>query len=232
MIKNRVFALVFRIAGFFFALAGIFSSIGVFSRGLNLKMLMYYTIQSNIFVIVLFGILIVKTIIGLKKDGKSGNADYAPRLEFVCMVDIFITFLVFWTLLAPQLSKMAEGYSMWSFTNLATHGITPILMLVDYYLFTSFGRLKYRDAYCIAIFPILYFVMSTIAGFAGFTYAFGESGETTRFPYFFIDYDQNGWFVLLYVFAIVITILLLSHALYFLDKKLHQRSLCKEQKIS
>ena len=225
MLKNKIFALTFRIFGFFFALSGVFSSIGVFGGELSFKMLMYYTIQSNIFVVVLFGILVVKTAIGLKNDGKHGNVDYTPRLAFVCMVDIFITFLVFWTLLAPQLSKLSEGYSMWSFTNLATHGITPILLIIDYYMFTPFGRLKYRDTYYIAIFPVLYLVMSTIAGFSGYTYALSENGSVTRFPYFFIDYDQNGWFVLLYVFVIMIVILSISHLLYLLDKKSAKKSL-------
>jgi len=163
MIQNRRFALVFRLGALLFATVGVLAQIGVFGGIISFSTFMYYTIQSNLLAIVLFAMLAVKTAKSLR-DGVKGPAGWYPRFEMVCAVNVLVTFIVFWALLAQMLSV---EYLM-SFENIAVHGLTPLLVLADYILFTKARHLKYRDVYYTCIFPLFYVVFTSIAGLAGY----------------------------------------------------------------
>ncbi|MFV0412409.1 MAG: Pr6Pr family membrane protein, partial [Oscillospiraceae bacterium] len=96
---------------------------------------------------------------------------------------------------------------------------TPLLCMADYVLFTESGHLRYADVWAVLIFPLFYVAFSSAAGFLGYVYRVRENGVPVRFPYFFIDYDQVGVFAFAYIGGLVAFFLLLSHLLYFLDKK-------------
>ena len=226
MIKDRRVALVFRSGALLFAFIGLYSHIGVFSGTFSYGSFMYYTIQSNVLAILLFVLLTVRTAKGLR-EGVHGNAGWYPRLGMVCAVDLLVTLVVFWTLLAPQ--GMDTSYLL-SFDNIAVHTITPLLCLLDFVLFAPAGRLKYRDVYYVCIFPVCYTVFSVVAGLSGYVYGYISTGsgvfETTptRFPYFFLDFDQLGILALGYIGAMLVFFLLLGHAIYLIDHKLRKRS--------
>lgn len=220
MIKNRLVATIFRGAAAIFALGVIMSQVGVFRGDINFPIMMYYTIQSNILAGVMFAILFVRTLKGLKNDGAKGSASYLPRFEMVCVIDLFLTFFVYWVMLVPQSFSMDGDMGLWTFDNLAVHLITPLLCLVDYILFAKPGNLKYKDTFAVLIYPLSYVLLTSIMGFCGFNYGYlGANGMPVRFPYFFLDFDQLGLMVFVYVAALVLFFLLLSHIMYFIDKK-------------
>ena len=219
MIKNKAFALVYRVAALLFAIAGILSLLGVFSGEWHGTTLFFYTAQSNLLAVVMFALLIAGTIKGIR--GKSGDACYYPRFSMVVVIDILVTFFVYWILLAPTF----EGMEQWTFFNLSVHAITPLLCLIDYILFTRPRHLKYRDVYAVIIYPICYVVFATIAGFAGQTYYTGPDGAPVRFPYFFFDYDRIGVAMsLVYIGALIVIFLIMSHGFYLVDRKRRQRT--------
>ncbi len=227
MIQDRRFAFVFRLCSFLFAVIGLMSHVGIF-RGVFLSgAFMYYTIQSNLLAIILFGILTTRTVKGLR-EGVKGHADWYPRLGMIVAVDLLVTFCVFWGLLMPQ--GMDPGYLL-SFDNIAVHTITPLLCLLDYVLFSRSRSLKYRDVYYVCIFPLCYVAFSTIAGFAGYVFRYtAGSGlnimESTpvRFPYFFMDFDALGMIAFAYIGATLAFFLVLSHVIYFIDHKVRKLS--------
>ncbi|MFV0412703.1 MAG: Pr6Pr family membrane protein [Oscillospiraceae bacterium] len=219
MVRNRRFALVFRVGAFLFSLLGLLSHLGIFSGKLSLGILMYYTVQSNILGVVMFAVLALYTARGLRKEGAKGSAGYLPRFEMVCVIDLLLTLLVYWVMLAPQSFSMTSSYSLFSFDNLAVHLITPLLCMADYVLFTESGHLRYADVWAVLIFPLFYVAFSSAAGFLGYVYRVRENGVPVRFPYFFIDYDQVGVFAVAYIGGLFAFFLLLSHLLYCLDKK-------------
>ena len=222
MIKDKYFALVFRIAALMIAIAGILTILGVFKGAPKPRLLMYYTLQSNILAVALFIALIARTALSLRK-GRNGNAGFCARFEMVCVIDILLTLVVYWSLLAPTIYTMVEEYSLWTFDNLAVHGITPLLCLMDYVLFTQPRHLKYRDVYYITIFPLLYLAATSIAGFLGYVYTVSSSdGLPVRFPYFFCDFDRIGLFVLVYITGMVIFFLLIGHGVYFIDRRIRR----------
>jgi len=221
MIKDRRIALIFRVAAFIIAVTGFLDMMGVFRGEAHFAALAFYTMQSNILVIALFGMLIVRTVMGLR-DGSKGNAGYFARFEMICAIDIMLTLLVFWILLAPTLFSMVGGFSMWTFDNLAVHAFTPLLCLLDYILFTQPGHLKYRDIYYVCIFPIAYLIGTSIVGLLGYVFMTASDGNPMRFPYFFYDFDRIGAMAFVYIGALILFFLIIGHVFYFIDKKVRK----------
>lgn len=219
MIQNRKFALIFRISALLIACAGVLSITGGFRGEFSSAQFMYYTIQSNLVAIVLFGMLVVATVKNVRTDGWYGSCSFFPRFEMVVMIDILLTLLVFWIMLAPGAFSMGGDYPMWSFGNLAVHLITPLFCIVDYLLFAASKHLKYRDVYAILIFPYCYIVLVTIAGFAGYTFHPYADGTVKHFPYYFLDWSQLGLQVFVYIIGLTALFLIISHLLYLLDRK-------------
>jgi len=198
---------------------GFSAMMGFFAGNFWPGILAFYTMQSNILAIILFAMLTIKTIGGLR-EGAKGEAGYFARFEMVCTINVMLTFIVYWVLLAPTLFTMVEEYSLWTFDNLAVHAITPLLCLVDYILFTSPRHLKYRDIYCVCIFPLAYLIGSSIAGLLGYVYFISLSdGLPVRFPYFFYDFDRIGLTALAYIGALIVFFLIIGHVFYALDRK-------------
>jgi len=222
MIKNRGVALVFRGASLLFAIIGLLTEMGVLRGSFRTGVFAYYTIQSNILVIVLFVMLIVRTAAGLR-EGRIGSAGYFARFEMVCVIDIMLTFIVYWTILAPSLPAVEGGYSLWSFGNFAVHGVTPLLCLLDYILFTQSRHLKYRDVYYVCIFPFVYLAATSLAGLSGYVYSISPSdGKPVRFPYFFYDFDRLGIVSLAFIGGLFLFLILAGHGFYLADRKLRK----------
>jgi hypothetical protein len=184
---------------------------------------MYYTIQSNLLILAMFGVLIVKTAAGLKKDGCGGCAGYLPQFVFICMIDIILTFSVYWVMLVPDALNTGADIGLWTFSNLSAHAVTPVLCAIDYFVFTAAPRLKYRDIYYTLIYPLIYMLASTIAGFSGYVYRIYSDGSPVRFPYFFFDYDRIGAGFILYTAALIVFFVALGHIIYWFDKKAAKR---------
>jgi len=214
MVKNRVFALCFRSAAFLFCFISILHNIGVFAGEITGVSLLYYTLQSNILVIIMFGILTYKTAVGLKKDGRCGSCSYYPRICAAVLLAIILTLIVFWALLAPVM----EIDYLPTFSNLSVHLIAPLLMLADYILFTESGKLKKRDPFIFTLVPVLYLIQATILGFAGVNYQ-PDAEKAVYFPYFFMDYYETGAWVALYIVAIAAFYIGLGYLLWFIDYK-------------
>jgi hypothetical protein len=222
MVKDKRFALVFRAVTLIFVIIGILSMIGVFRGTVYTGIFAYYTIQSNILAVVLFSMLTVRTIVTFRNEHVR-HAGYFSRFEMVCVIDIMLTFFVYWTLLAPNLFKMTEEYSLWSFDNLAVHGITPLLCLADYILFSQPRHLKYRDVYCVIIYPLVYLALTSLAGLLGYIYQISPiDGAPVRFPYFFYDFDRIGAMSLIYTGALVVLFLIIAHCFYLFDTKIRK----------
>ena len=217
MILDRRSALIFRLCAFLFAATGLMRHIGIFRGVFFPGAFMYYTIQSNLLAVVFFGILVVKSAMGMR-EGRYGSAGCCPRLSLVVAVDLLVTLFVFWALLVPQ--GLDPKYLL-SFDNIAVHTVTPLLCLLDYLLFSQPRSLRYRNIYLVCILPGAYVLFTIIARFAGYVYRYtgylgidNTGSAPVRFPYFFLDFDMLGPLVLAYMGLILVFFLLLGHILY------------------
>ena len=230
MIKNKWIAFSFRLLALFFAAFGLARQLGIFRNTVDFDMFKWYTIQSNLLAVIMFAMLDVRTVIGFRDDLQTpkGVAWFA-RLRMVCSANLLLTLVVFWSLLAPDVPK----FYLLSFDNLSIHVVTPLLCLADYILFYEAGRIKYRDVYFTCIFPLLYSIFVIALGFLGYDYGnrvvitrwiTAESVEMytvpRRAPYFFLDYDEVGFMVLVYAFIIVAFLVIVGHVFYHVDRRL------------
>lgn len=153
--------------------------------------LYFYTLQSNIWVLLLEVYLLFKSIFTLKTssitsyDKKSileGNlTSHEVAIKYVVTVAIVLTYLVYWLMIAPFLN---DGMVIKSH-NFILHGICPIMMLLDYLFFDREGKLS-RRAIGLALIPALYYFI--------FTYVRAEISDVrltlgSRYPYWFLDID-------------------------------------------
>ena len=227
MIQNRRIALAFRLGALIFALAGVLVAVGAASGEVGFGSLMFYTLQSNILAVILFAYLAFRTGRSMKEN-LCGSVGFNTRLVMVLTVDLLVTMIVFWAVLAPG---VPPEYLL-TFDNITVHTITPLLCLLDYILFSEAGRLKYRDVYYVCIFPLFYVVFATIAGQAGYVFYYVNTTESlfssaiiqepVRAPYFFLDFDEYGIMAVVFIAALVVFFLILSHVIYLIDRKRHR----------
>jgi hypothetical protein len=187
----------------------------VFRGTFNGEMLLFYTTDSNILVLAMFGVLIVKTIADIREKGTVGSSSHYERLSAIVSLAISVTMFLFWFLLTPTIEDPAF---LFSYLNLQIHLFTPLLMLFDFFVFTTPGKFRKQDPWFFALIPIAYFGMATVIGFAGYTYHISSARVDQHFPYFFIDFDVLGAGVFIYVAVIFFAFVALAYLLFLLDR--------------
>lgn len=145
---------------------------------------LYFTIQSNVFAIAAALLFLLDSVMQLL--GKqSAITGWMKLIKFTATIAVAVTFLVFATMLAPL---MGMDYLL-SYKNFSLHVIVPILMVFDFFYFDTDVPLN-RITCLWGIAPaISYFVFFLIGSVTGLRYFNGDFA-----PYFFLDYQANGWF--------------------------------------
>ena len=185
----------------------------------------FFTVQSNIFIIVMSLLFLVNDVM-LLINKKSFVNQTLLLIKYVATVAITITFIVFFTMLAPL---MGVDYLL-SFNNFSLHAIVPILAIIDFILFDTDINLTYKNSLLATIAPISYVVFVYIGAIFKLRY-----GENLYYPYFFLDFEKNGFFFEKGFGIIPWIIILLAGIcglgfLYCLIIKLRQKSLSNETK--
>ena len=150
----------------------------------------FFTVQSNIFIIAMALLFLVNEVVVLITN-KSFINQTILHIKYVATVAITVTFLVFFTMLAPL---MGVDYLL-SFNNFSLHAIVPILAIVDFFLFDKDIQLTYKSSLLAAIPPICYVAFVYIGAIFKLEYS-----ENLHYPYFFLNIDTNG-----FLFSIVIS---------------------------
>jgi hypothetical protein len=217
---NRIVVLCYRAVAFVLCLIGLLDTTGVLRGTFNSELLLFYTTDSNILVLIVFGILIVKTIGDIREKGSTGPSSHCERLCAIVSLAITVTMVLFWLLLTPTIEDPAF---LFSYMNLQIHLLTPLLMLFDFFVFTTPGKFKRQDPWFFALIPLAYFGMATVIGFAGYTYHVSTARVDQHFPYFFIDFDVLGAGVFIYVIVISLVFVALAYLLFLFDRRRGRR---------
>ena len=181
---------------------------------------MFFTVQSNIFIILMAATTLVSEILSLTIN-KSFINQVIYYLKFVATIAITVTFIVFFTMLAPL---MGVDYLL-SFNNFSLHAIVPILAIVDFILFDTGINLSYLKSLIGGAMPLYYVFFVYIGVPFNFVY-----GKDLKFPYFFLDYEKNGFLfekgfgVILWIIVLLISIFGLC-LLFCLFMKLRQKNI-------
>jgi hypothetical protein len=220
MVRNKHVALGFRVAALLLVLLGLMAHLGLLEGRFRAGALMYYTVQSNILAVVLFLVLVRSSIRVISTKEESGTRGTLALFEMVCVIDLLLTFIVYWTLLAPEDIAAGNASVLWKFDNLTVHFFTPMLCLLDYFLFAVPTLSRLRDLFYALIFPLLYAMYSSVAGLCGYTYSILSDGRPKRFPYFFLDYDRIGVKALLYIAMVAAMLLAIGYAVHLLQRRI------------
>ena len=183
----------------------------------------FFTVQSNIFIIAMTLIFLINEIVQLITKKSFINQTFL-FIKYVATVAITVTFLVFFTMLAPL---MGVDYLL-SFNNFSLHAIVPILAIVDFILFDTDINLTYSNSLFATIAPISYVIFVYIGAIFKLQY-----GENLYYPYFLKKKKKNG-FLFEKCFGIIPWILILLAGicglgfLYCLFIKLRQKAIAKK----
>ncbi|MDR0384092.1 MAG: Pr6Pr family membrane protein [Christensenellaceae bacterium] len=222
--KNLV-SLVYRIAASALILAGvlwlIFGTDGTideetgeaFFQPAGWSAFLYYTILSNILA---FGVFVALFIKMVRPNWDKRNL--LPVIEGGSVAAITLTLVVFWAILAPGTSLA----NLFTFHNMSVHMVAPVLLIIDFFVFTERGSLRRGHIWWWIIFPIAYLIFASVVGFLGVEYKHGD--KVTNFPYGFMDYHALGFGVIPWFVGIAAFYVGLSFLVYYLDSKLANRS--------
>ncbi|MDR1697436.1 MAG: Pr6Pr family membrane protein [Erysipelotrichaceae bacterium] len=217
---KRFLPLSFRLIALIITLSGLI--VATFPSGVfTPDVYFYYTNLSNVLVLVFFLLLVIKSAEDLIRNKDKVKTSYYERFAFIVLIDIMLTFLVYWVLLAPKTLATPNGTSkLFSYSNLTVHAIVPILVIIDYFIFIRPKAPSFRYVFLTWVFPLSYTIMSIIIGLSGYTYYTGS-----HYPYFFLDFETQGALVLIWIIVLLAFFTVLATGVYFLDRKRYQKSL-------
>lgn len=183
----------------------------------------FFTVQSNIFIMLMALIFLINEVVVLITK-KSFINQALLHIKYVATIAITVTFLVFFTMLAPL---MGVDYLL-SFNNFSLHAIVPILAIIDFFLFDKDINLTYKTSLFATISPISYVIFVYIGAIFKLQY-----GENLYYPYFFLNIDTNGFFFEKGTMGVIPWVIILLGAiiglgcLYCFFMKLRQKGLKK-----
>lgn len=185
----------------------------------SIKGFLYYTIQSNVTILMMAAIFLIADIIRLCT-GKEIINKFLLCLKFIFTVAIFVTFLIFFAVLAPSL----KIEYLLSYENLSVHMLVPLIAFADFLIFDNTINLSGAKPLWGIAMPVYYLIFSLIGSVSGFDF----NGAIV--PYFFLDYTELGWFsekgkmgVLYWIIIFTVLIIGLSYLIAFLAKLVNRR---------
>ena len=202
MIKNRTAQLIYQSFFCAFALIGVPASMGLFDHAFWWDFYIHFTNLSNYLCI---GVMFAELIQTARKQEDS-FVNVLPKLKFISMLGILLTFLVFNLLLAGQPTR--DPAMNFKVNSVCLHIILPIMYIADWFLFYERGRVKPTWPLLSVLFPLSYlafvFIHAALRHFDTSILTPG-GGAVLIYPYFFLRVDQIGvggvfkWCVILFI---------------------------------
>lgn len=194
--------------------------------------LLYYTIQSNIL------LALACVVFSFYDLARKHLPNYMYLIKYIFTVAIAITGIAFNLFLAPQQIEHYGITRTYGLSSTLLHVVTPVLGLISYLFFDKTPFKRKFDLYGLIV-PLGYFVLiiglSMIKGLYLFN---GLDGTPTKFPYFFLDYVNNGWFtwssniyelgVFYWILIMIVFVLVISILIRFIQKKFAQTEVYKK----
>lgn len=150
-----------------------------------------FTYQSNIFAMfTTFISVIVKNFVNPYKNKRLIR--FTEVLQIISSVAITLTFVVFNFLLMPGLIARGDIYYVFTFTSVIFHFVSPLIHVITF-LFLDSHFYKATDGYYGVIFPFYYLFFVFFCNFNKVEFT-KDTGNAKYFPYFFMNYYDNGFF--------------------------------------
>lgn len=172
--------IVFAVIGLIFTFQG--------SDFMSSSALLFFTVQSNIWILTIVAVFLVLDIIEKVKN-VSIIPNWLRTVKFVLTVAITLTFVVFSVLLTPQMISSGNAAYLASMGNICVHNVVPILAILDWCLYDYKHKSKKYTFLLGTIMPLYYCIFALVGSTIPLDFGGGN-----KVPYFFLDYEANSWF--------------------------------------
>ena len=171
-------------------------------------MLLYYTVLSNLLVMIFTGYLLWK----MRREGDHWQSSSLLRLKGGITMSIMITCVIYHFMLAP-LTK-----DFYRLENFLCHYIVPLWFLVDTIIFDKSRQYKWFDPIVWTVLPLFYMGFAILNGFV--IKMDVPNAKDSPFPYFFLNANKYGWGFVFRWAAIIFVAYMVSGYLFYLVKNI------------
>lgn len=187
------------------------------------RMVIYFTILSNIAMLIFFIFKLFIEIFGLKKAKKY------YIIQLILLVNICITMFAFEFIVRPYVNY-TTGYTGMNVRDTFVHIIIPIMCLIDYLTFDKKGNFNFEYIKFTVISPVLYLLFVIVYGNSGGR--FTAFGQISKYPYIFMDFESLGYFALIGCIITILVFLGVGWLLVFVDEHLYKKKKRDHKRVS
>ena len=187
--QSRNAKMIFRSAYCALGILAVFASLGIFEN-VNMFRWDFYIYFTNLSNYLCLGVMIAE-LVSCVKNNSDGYTNAHPKLKFVGLVAILLTFFVFNVFLAGEEGR--DPLRNWEIGSVLLHVVLPIMYVIDWLVFDERGRAKWRYVFDALSFPAIYFAFIIVhAAILGFDTSIknGLGNPPLIYPYFFLNFER------------------------------------------
>ena len=171
-------------------------------------MLLYYTVLSNLLVMIFTGYLLWK----MRREGDHWQSSSLLRLKGGITMSIMITCVIYHFMLAPLTTDF------YRLENFLCHYIVPLWFLADTIIFDKSRQYKWFDPMLWTSLPLFYMIFALLNGFV--LKMAVPNAKDSPFPYFFLNAPKHGWGFVFKWAATIFVAYMISGYLFYLVKSI------------
>lgn len=203
---KKYIVIIYQLLIVLLSLFGISVQIGFFNGNINLSVMNYFTLLSNLLCDIYFTLSIIYQVKHLKED-----VTFNPFFEGLSLLSITVTMLVATILLRGQFPT--TGLAGISFIIL--HYIVPIMTILNWLIFSK-GSFKKNYPLLWSLSPVIYYLYVILLVCCGYSFS-----STSKYPYAFQDVEVLGYGKVIGLdIILLVSFIGLGYLVYFIDKKL------------
>ncbi len=175
----------------------------------------FFTALSNLAVLVWAVLSVVVTARDGLRDGWRGGSSPSPRVAGYPLMSIIVTMLIYLVVLTPTV----PADELFTLEDTLVHVVVPVLMILDWLLFTPKGHQRWYDPLLWALPPYAYLAWAFLH------HALGGDFSGRPYPYPFMNVDRIGWDgFFLYVVVLTLGLEIVAYLIHAVDRLLGRRA--------
>lgn len=220
MIRDNITQLIFRTAFCTLAVVGFLASLGLFEAQFKPNFYVYFTNLSN-YICMFIGFAELAATIKKIRENDESFTEVFPKMKFIGMVMIFITFAVFNFMLAKD-RPIEKNFAV---SSVLLHIVLPLMYIADWVLFREHKKVKKTTPLLAVVIPVFYAVFVFVRA-----EIMGRQGEVV-YPYFFLDVNELGWGkVAVWIVILIAAFIGVGYIFYLLDSLIEEKKKLTERR--
>jgi len=191
---SKISSIIYKLIGASLVTYGI--AINLIGSTNMLELMSYFTMISNLMTLV---VLMLNALVLLKMIRV--NQHLLRKIKSATIVATVLMMLVYNFVLIPYLRVNLPTYQIYSLKDIFIHYLSPIILLIDYLVFDEKGLLEYRDGFSFIYYLLIYVAYVIVYDLLGGRFII--SGVESIYPYFFLNIEQQGIWLTLFISLII-----------------------------